>query len=246
MPLGLLCLSVDLLCSGVGGLESGVSCSASSQGASGHALQAVESESQLYIEGMTPLMISCFRGDRKRVEQLLQAGGSVDARDSLGRTAIWYARSGDIISLLVKYGASMNARDTSGATPLIDAASRRELDTVKGLLANGADPDARDGHGRTALMLAARERLYLQQPSGKAVARELLVAGADPNQQDKEGVTALMLAAESGQTDLMRMLLESGAKPNLKDHKGRSVVEYATRGGHRKAAILLRDWPQAK
>ncbi len=200
------------------------------------------SKSQFYIGGMTPLMGSCMGDEPQRVEQLLKGGAKVNARDSLGRTALFYARSSEVIRLLIEHGAHADIRDKTGDTALIAAAAKPDLGVVKALLAENSDPDLRNNKGMTALMFAAQGRLTLQQPSGKDVVRALLASGADPDIQDNKGVTALMRAAESGQNDIVRLLLAGGADVTLHDKKGRSALNYALHSRQYRTAALLRSW----
>ncbi len=95
----------------------------------------------------------------------------------------------------------------SGETPLMQAARRGNLETVRALLEGGADPNAQEKNGgQTALMWAMSER-------HPAVTEELVRHKADVNARSKNGSTALMFAAR-GDVNSARILLDAGANPN--------------------------------
>lgn len=95
-----------------------------------------------------------------------------------------------------------NAQGAAAVTPIAQAASAGQADTVAALLAQGANPDVRDAEGRTPLMLAASAGHY-------ETVRRLLSAGAQKNLKDKDGKTALDLAAEHRHIDLVALMREA-------------------------------------
>ncbi len=101
-------------------------------------------------------------------------------------------------------------------TPLMHAAEKGDLGSVRRLLSEGADVNAKDWMGRTALLHACESGRISPQ-----VIIVLLAAGADPNALDKGGVTALIGAATGlGGKDnslvILRNLLAAGARTNAK------------------------------
>src|SRR5205823_11553635 len=79
-----------------------------------------------------------------------------------------------VIKALVAAGADLNARTTTGATPLMFAASSGSADAVNLLIELSADPNTTESaNGQTALMFAAA------LDRADAV-RALLQHGADP------------------------------------------------------------------
>jgi ankyrin repeat protein len=109
---------------------------------------------------------------------------------------------------LLAAGADPNTPLMSGETPLMEAARRGNLATVRALLANKANPNLRESNGgQTALMWAVAQRQ-------SAVVEALLEGGADVNAGSKTGFTPLMFAAQTGDADTTRILLRAGAKPN--------------------------------
>jgi ankyrin repeat protein len=68
----------------------------------------------------------------------------------------------DVAAILLQAGASVDARDSHGNTPLWRAVfnSRGIADTIKVLRAHGADPDAKNAHGISPVVLAGRIANY--------------------------------------------------------------------------------------
>jgi len=122
-------------------------------------------------------------------------------------------------------------------TPLMRAARKGEVDSVKRLLAEGADVNARDWTGKTALLRAC---VYAR--TSPQVVALLLAAGADPNAADRAGVTALMGAAsfaEDNSLVILRNLLAAGASPNAKARNGGTPLMRAAGLGHVEAVRVL-------
>jgi hypothetical protein len=114
----------------------------------------------------TPPVIAAL-GNLEKLKLLLKRGADVNAKDVMGRTALFSAQTPEEARELVAAGASVEARDTEGSTPLMMAAHRRDLNAIRALLAVGANPNARDKTGYTALMAAARPTLYIGDPPGR-------------------------------------------------------------------------------
>src|SRR5512143_383945 len=98
----------------------------------------------------------------------------------------------------------------AGAEParVADAARRRDLASVRTLLAAHANPNLARADGATALHWAAHF-------DDLAMADLLIAAHADVNAANPYGVTALSLAAANGSARMVERLLTAGANPNL-------------------------------
>ena len=107
---------------------------------------------------------------------------------------------------------------------LADAAQRRDVDTIRALLAEGHEIDAPQADGATALAWAVHR-------DDGAMAGLLLEAGADPDAANHLGVTPLMLAAENGSAPMVERLLEAGADPDLARPAGGTALMMAARSG---------------
>jgi ankyrin repeat protein len=124
----------------------------------------------------------------------------------------------------------------SGETPLMEAARRGNLATVRALLSKNANPNARESNGgQNALMWAVSQRQ-------SAVIEELLKHGADVQAASKTGFTPLMFAAQQGDEDSARILLRAGAKPNDAQPKtGLTPLMIASAMANTKAVDVLLD-----
>lgn len=127
------------------------------------------------------VLASCSRIDYKAVAELRQQG-------------------------LISSAAEVNTKRLSGgATLLIDAAEKGDLEQAARLLAAGADPDGR-GYKVNSLPLTRAQMPEML---------ELLAAkGADVNASDAAGTTPLGWAASLGNLEGARTLLRHGAEVN--------------------------------
>jgi ankyrin repeat protein len=76
---------------------------------------------------MSPLMFAAFWGYEHLAHQLIEAGAEVNARDSTGQTALFYAVRAEearTASLLIEHGAEIGLEDSEGHTALWLAAKR--------------------------------------------------------------------------------------------------------------------------
>jgi ankyrin repeat protein len=137
---------------------------------------------------------------------------------------------------LLAAGANASAALLSGETPLMEAARRGNLATVRALLAAGANPNAQEANGgQTALMWAAVE-------NHAAVIEELVHRGTDVQAGSKTGFTALMFAAQQGDASAIRILIGAGAKPNdAMPKSGLTPLIIASAMAHADAVAALLD-----
>lgn len=111
-------------------------------------------------EQRTALYYAVKGGKREMVADILTAKPDLSFRYPVSNGNILYFATQvappDIVKLLVDAGADVNATDKDGTTPLMSAASRRDVDSVKYLLEHGADFRTKMPAGLTALGIAKR------------------------------------------------------------------------------------------
>ncbi len=111
------------------------------------------------------------------------------------------------VRALLQQKLDVSAPQPDGATALLWAANRNNLEIAGLLVAAGAKVDAANDYGATPLLLAAE--------NGSAAMIELLLkAGASPNLPSAAGDTPLMSAARSGSLGAVRALLDKHADVN--------------------------------
>lgn len=111
----------------------------------------------------SPLLIAVILGHKDCAELLLAKGANVDKKGSLGYTAIFSARDGALVRLLVSHGAQMDDRGnwndgSGGYSPLLYAASQGWNSAVEALLDLGAPKDAVRFDGWNAYDVAKLQR----------------------------------------------------------------------------------------
>lgn len=135
------------------------------------------------------------------VQQAIDAGADVNARDYKGDTALHLAADAaehDSIQHLLDAGANPNLQNERGETPLHLAARKQFSECTKALLEGGADPGIVDGQGATPLIGAhTAQNVDL-----------LLDYGANINAVDRRGDTALHLQAQDQRAPAITAFLQ--------------------------------------
>lgn len=128
------------------------------------------------------------------------------------------------LAALLAFGTPAHAAD--GDTRLADAAMKRDVATVRTLMAQkGVDVNAPGRDGTPALH-------WLVRVDDLETASALIRTGADAKKPNRYGVTPLALAVSNGNAAMIRLLLESGADPNARDPQGDSALMTAARIGN--------------
>lgn len=154
-----------------------------------------------------PMHQAARAGDLAVVEQLIDSGANIGAKDPLG-TALHHAVAAghtEVIELLLSRGADANAMSGTGS-PLHLAVFSDQAMIVEQLIAVGADVNATVGEGNTPLHYAA-------QSGSVALAELLIMNGADVNARRVRSGTPLHDAVVGGHADLVELLIENGAAP---------------------------------
>jgi ankyrin repeat protein len=160
------------------------------------------------------------------LEALLNAGASIDARDSFGLSALTIAATGSspsVVGFLLEKGARTSVRNIFGLTPLIWAVEYNTAESVKTLIKHGASVNDKDYRGQAVIFRA------FDMKSDPAVISVLAEAGADINEVDDLGQTPIMYAVQKA-TDLRLIDALLELDPNLthKDKIGNDVLSLAT------------------
>ena len=184
------------------------------------------------------------RGDLEAVENSLEKGASVDARDERGRTALVataYENHVDVAEVLVEAGADVNVKDETQQSAYLISTSEVGDDPrlLRLTLQNGADAESLDSYNGTGLIRAA-ERGHVE------VVTELLETDIEVDHVNDLGWTALLEAIILGDggprhTRVVRLLVEAGADVNLADGEGVTPLEHARRRHHGEIARILED-----
>jgi len=108
------------------------------------------------------LFYAAERGNLTDVQDALNGGADVNAKNTFGLTALMMASYGgytlgsyaEIVKLLLDKGADVNIKTKEGITALMEASSDGSAEVVKLLLDKGANVNIKDSKGKTALVIA--------------------------------------------------------------------------------------------
>ncbi|BBM84654.1 ankyrin repeat domain-containing protein [Candidatus Uabimicrobium amorphum] len=203
--------------------------------------------------GGTVLMDAVRDSNKKLIRQLLQNKCDLDIKNDDGRTAIAFAKSEDIISLLVEHGADVNVKNRYGesllvqnlqnpaitklllskkadnSTLLMQASYEGDLKKLSTLLSKTTKINVTNDSGMTALMFAIL--------ANHLSAVQLLVTnGADVNTQDRAGNTPLMFTKSQ---EVCKFLIDHQANVNAKSKDGITSLMLATKNDNSEVVTLL-------
>jgi ankyrin repeat protein len=143
-----------------------------------------------------------------------------------------YQGRGSVAEVFIDNGADVNAKDKHSHTPLYFAVRKKDIDTVKLLIAKGANVNVKEEKkGGASPLHAAIERRHPD------MAKLLIAKGADLNARNNEGETPLFIA--SAHRDLVELLLAKGADINARDNLGQTVLHAMIEKGPLEIAELL-------
>ncbi len=186
--------------------------------------------------GLSILISASKKGYAKAVDQLLEYGYEVNARNEDGDTALIGAVSNnhlEVVQVLLERGADFSIANNLGVTPMPSAIHNQNIPIIETLLNAGANPHNVDERNRTILMVAAENDGSLE------LVERLLKFGVNINATRLDGRTALMNAAEKGNEDIVKILLNRGVDVTMIDKNGDSAAEIAKKAGFVYLAKLI-------
>jgi ankyrin repeat protein len=133
----------------------------------------------------------------------------------------------------------LNAKDNSGDSVIHYAATFRNLDLIKKIVAKGVDIDCKNNFGKTALIIVCDNQSSIDKEETLALARELVALKANINAQDNELNSPLIRAAVGDNAELVKFLLSEGANPRLKNSSGYSAFRHSLEKANKDMAISL-------
>ncbi|QFP75770.1 ankyrin repeat domain-containing protein [Deinococcus sp. AJ005] len=187
------------------------------------------------------LLNAAENGDLERVQALLKAGASADAKDGTGRTALTWAAKGDHVAVaraLIAAGADPDPQDDQRNNALLVTGETGSVAMLREVLKANPDLTRTNRYGGTALIPAA-DRGHLPY------VRELLqTTQIDVNHINNLGWTALLEAVILGDggkvhTEIVRELLIHGADRQIADREGVTPLQHARQLGYAEMVKLL-------
>lgn len=162
-------------------------------------------QDQAALDGQ--LVSAAKANDLPRTAKLINAGGNVNAKDSLQDSAFLYAGAegfNEILELTLAHGADVASTNRYGGTALIPASEHGHVETVRILLAAGVPVNHVNNLGWTAM----QEAVLLNNGGSRQqdVVRLLLDAGADPDIRDPQGRTVLENAGMLGFGEIVELI----------------------------------------
>lgn len=191
----------------------------------------------IYSDGKRPIHLAVWYCHIHLVQFFLDHGADINKADHSGHTALHLAAlqgCGDIVALLLRYGADVSAQNKiHRQIPLHLAVNKRHTPVVELLLQAGSNVNQAEG----------KERLTPLHQSVKKGDIELtwtlLEHGADVNAAGLAGWTALHYAADGKHSELVALLLKFGADPNAQTRFKWNPLHLAAQNGDVVAVRML-------
>lgn len=180
---------------------------------------------------MTALHQCCIDDFQEMVQQLLEAGADVNARDSECWTPLHAAATCGhlhLVELLISRGADLLAVNMDGNMPYDLCEDEQTLDYLETAMANRGITQDSIEEARAVPELCMLNDL-----------QNLLHAGANLNDPLDHGATLLHIAAANGFSEVATLLLEQGASLSAKDHDGWEPLHAAAYWGQVHLVELL-------
>jgi len=192
-------------------------------------------------QGDTPLMIAVKHNQLDVVQELIRSGANVNMKNTLRKeTALHMANNLDIAKEIVNAKGDIHAKNHIGYTPLLEQASRGNIDIALFLIQAGANANDRSEKNLTALHWAvssyypatvknSQEAREAYKKKKINLIRTLLKAGVDVNASGESGGVLEMPIhwASASEPEYIELLVKHGADINAKAFMGETPLHYA-------------------
>ncbi len=190
------------------------------------ALLARGEDTEILVDGFTPLQLAVANNNKEVAELLIQAGANTNGRGKDGVVALHFAAALEdsyMLELLLSHGASPNVRDKVDVLSALQfAAKSGKVKNMEILLACGAKID----HFNALLHLAVENNRI-------EVVKFLLNRGANINARDTMvGMSVLHKAVEANYRLMTEFLLSNGANIHSKNNLGETALHIAAIKAH--------------
>lgn len=178
----------------------------------------VENNSSSDESNSEPLLIQAIENDDyKQFKRLINQGINVNVKSHEGYPAIMRVIMNNKpikwVKLLLENGANVNNTSNAGATSLISAVKRNQIETIELLLQHGADINKITNSGQNALF-------YIQEPCKNLKLIKLLIDnGINVNQKNTADTIALFMYIQNKNCyspKLIQMFIRAGFNFNIK------------------------------
>lgn len=159
----------------------------------------------------TVLHQSVIKNNLKFTNEILKCNANPNIKDKQGLTPLVYAKTINMMRLLLHYGANPDIKTPNGKYLLHNCAKANNLEAVNLLTIYKADPNVIDKDGNCPMDLTTNNDIKIL----------LLAAGSNPNFR-----TYLIDSFKNRNSEFVDLLLECGANPDKIDKKGNSSVFY--------------------
>lgn len=215
------------------------------------------SEYKVHFVPSVMLLEAAARNDVDEVRRLLMLGVSPDSTNEDGLTALHQCcidDSGEMMKLLIDFGANVNAKDSEQWTPLHAAATCGHIHLVRYLISRGADLLAVNADGNMPYDICEDEPTldYIESEMAKRgitqemidetrAANEVMMlsdlrglndAVGDLEFRDEQGATPLHIAAANGYVSVVEFLLDQHVSTDVCDNDQWQPIHAAACWGH--------------
>jgi hypothetical protein len=172
---------------------------------------------------ITKLIEAAENGDIEAVNECINMGIDIDAKDEHSESALYKAICGghvDIVKLLIDKGANVNSENNHHETGLFYACHDGHLEVVKLLIESGANVNYKQSEGKTPLFYVA---------SGVWMKYHIF---RDPSELESQIAPFI---------EIIKVLFNNGAEVDHKDNSGETVMRYAEKNSLKPIVNLLKD-----